>query len=277
MPKHYTIYCDESLEKGEYYSDFYGGLLVETQNIEVLSDRLLRKKEELNLYAELKWSKVSAPYLQKYMDMIDLFFSMILNERIKIRIMFRQSAIQAKGLSEYNKRNGYFLLYYQFIKHSFGLPHAPEIDEETYIRILFDELPDSKHKSNLFKSHIYDLQQTKDFKSNQIKIRRRDIGEVDSKKHVLLQCLDIVLGSMAFRLNDKHKIIPEGASRRGKKTIAKEKLYKRINKNIRIIYPNFNIGISTGIRDNASNVFIDPYRHWSFRPQEFIVDEEKFK
>jgi hypothetical protein len=31
---------------------------------------------------------------------------------------------------------------------------------------------------------------------------------------VLAQCLDIVLGAIAFRLNDKHKEIPDGQNRR---------------------------------------------------------------
>ena len=72
------------------------------------------------------------------------------------------------------------------------------------------------------------------------------IAEVDSHEHSILQAVDVVLGSMQFRLNDFHRAKPPGQARRGKKTIAKEKLYKRISQRIRSIYPNFNIGISTG-------------------------------
>ncbi|MEC5395322.1 hypothetical protein [Bergeyella sp. RCAD1439] len=79
-----------------------------------------------------------------------------------------------------------------------------------------------------------------------------------------MQCLDIVLGSMSFRLNDMHKEKLQGQSRRGKRTIAKEKLYKHINSLIREIRPNFNIGISTGIDGDALNRFSHPYRHWLF-------------
>ena len=39
-----------------------------------------------------------------------------------------------------------------------------------------------------------------------------------------MQCLDIVLGAMAFRLNDMHKEKRPDTNRRGKRTIAKEKL-----------------------------------------------------
>lgn len=60
--------------------------------------------------------------------------------------------------------------------------------------------------------------------------------------------MDIILGAMNFKLNnmDKEKML--GSNRRGKRTIAKEKLYKNILRNIKTIYPNFNIGVSTSSR-----------------------------
>jgi len=68
----------------------------------------------------------------------------------------------------------------------------------------------------------------------------------------------------------------EGELRRGKRTIAKEKLYKHINAKIRSIKPNFNIGITTGT-DKVEDRWNHPYRHWRFLPKEFAVDETKFK
>ena len=69
---------------------------------------------------------------------------------------------------------------------------------------------------------------------------------------------------MNFRLNDLHKVKVEGTNKRGKTTIAKEKLYKVINKNIREIRKNFNIGITTGINGDQSNYWKHLYRHWNF-------------
>ncbi len=91
-----------------------------------------------------------------------------------------------------------------------------------------------------------------------------------------MQCLDIVLGSMAFRLNDMHKEKPEGQKRRGKKTIAKEKLYKHINKYIREIKPGFNIGISTGT-NSGFDKWEHPYRHWKFTSANVEIDEKLYK
>ncbi|CAN5198571.1 hypothetical protein BH23BAC1_BH23BAC1_35710 [soil metagenome] len=129
----------------------------------------------------------------------------------------------------------------------------------------------------MFKNHIFALQSLYSFESAKIKIRRTDIIDVNSKEHVLLQCLDIILGAMAFRLNDLHKAKPAGAKRRGKRTIAKEKLYKHINSLIRKIYPNFNIGDSTGHKGSIENRWNFPYRHWKFTPAEFKINEENYK
>ena len=84
--------------------------------------------------------------------------------------------------------------------------------------------------------------------------------------------MDIILGAMNFKLNnmDKEKML--GSSRRGKRTIAKEKLYKNILNNIKTIYPNFNVGISTSYRNDVTNNWKDPYRHWCFKSKNSLFD-----
>jgi hypothetical protein len=89
--------------------------------------------------------------------------------------------------------------------------------------------------------------------------------------------LDVVLGAMAFRLNDMHLKKEPGQRTRGKRTIAKEKLYKHINTLIRQLYPNFNIGDSTGLGDEKENKWKQPYRHWRFIPKDFDLHPDRFK
>jgi hypothetical protein len=143
--------------------------------------------------------------------------------------------------------------------------------------IYFDRLPDTKEKSALFKSHITSLEKWPEFRRQRILIPEDQIAEVKSHNHVLLQCVDIVLGAIQFRLNDLHKVKPKGKWRRGKRTIAKEKLYKMINRRIRKIYPNFNIGITTGTNGDQENYWKHPYRHWLFRPRSYREDDSKTK
>ena len=79
--------------------------------------------------------------------------------------------------------------------------------------------------------------------------------------------MDLVLGAMCFRLNEKQHEKPAESEARGKRTIAKEKLYRHINMRIREVMPGFNVGVSTGCR-NKKEVWTHPYRHWSFIPKD---------
>ena len=145
------------------------------------------------------------------------------------------------------------------------------------VRMYFDRFPDTKEKVVQFRSYIVSMQSAPEFRRAKISIDPQQIAEVKSHDHILLQCLDVVTGSMQFRLNDLHKAKIPGKNRRGKRTIAKEKLYKHISDRIRAIYPNFNIGISTGTQGDVTKRWSHPYRHWCFRPKNFIVDESKRK
>lgn len=271
------IYCDESEDKGKYFSHFYGGVAVDAKKRERIDRALAVLRDSLVMQGEVKWTKVRPGYEQKYIDLIDSFFDFVERREIKVRIMFLQNMYSARDLDEYQVDNQYFILYYHFIKHAFGLQHCnPARDMDTRVQLLFDELPDNKERCDEFKGFIASLNQYPPFSRNRVSIPAGDIGEIDGKQHVLAQCLDVVLGAMQFRLNDKHLEKPEGARKRGKRTIAKEKVYKHINKRIRAIYPGFNIGVSTG-RPEANSTWSHEYRHWRFVPANARVDPTKSK
>lgn len=272
----YIIYCDESVKQGKYFQNFYGGALVSSKDLMLVNASLCEKKKELNILGEVKWNKVSTNYLEKYMQLMDVFFAFVKDNIVKVRIMFTHNYTPPKNLTREQIENGYFLLYYQFIKHAFGLQYCNSTGQPVRLRIYFDKLPDTREKNERFKDYIYGLQHLKPFQKAHIVIDRQDITEVISHNHVILQCTDVILGAMQFRLNDMHKEKPPGQFRRGKKTIAKEKLYKHINRLIRDIHPNFNTGVSTGIADLADK-WNQPYRHWNFIPREYYIDQSKVK
>ena len=83
------------------------------------------------------------------------------------------------------------------------------------------------------------------------------------QKHILAQSLDIVLHLIEFRLNQKH-LVQADMNRRSNRSKGKIKVYNAMLKEIQLIYPNFNIGITTGKRDSVLNYWNDPYRHWIF-------------
>ncbi len=276
MSRELIIYCDESSKDGEYYSNFYGGALVKSADQQIVIDTLNETKKSLNLHGEVKWSKITAPYVEKYISLLTVFFDLIEQDTVKIRVMFTQNAYEPRHITKEQREQSYYLLYYQFIKHAFGVAFF-NTREPTRLRIIFDKLPENNAETDRFKTYIAGLTQTSLFKQGNIIVNPSDISDVDSRKHVILQCADIILGSMDFRLNNKHKIMPKGSNVRGNRTIAKEKVYQYINKRIRQIYPNFNIGITTSIRQNKANRWCDPYRHWNFRASQSTYNPERTK
>lgn len=264
MKKRYYIYCDESVKKGKLYSNFYGGAMVESKDHSLICDVLEEKRLNLIRTSEIKWQKIDKINYKLYIDAIDTFFDFIQAGKIKIRIMFTNNRHTKPDLTKEHLDNEYLLLYYQFLKHAFGFKFLNPNDEN-YLEIFLDRIPDKEDKKTKFKKYLFGIQQLPDFIDANIKINQNQISEVDSKNHIIMQYLDVVLGAMAIKLNKGFDIIDEFTKKRGKRTIAKEKVYKHINKRIRLIYPNFNIGITTGKKDNFENILLMPYRHWEFR------------
>lgn len=277
MSRELIVYADESDERGPYFSNFYGGALVESVHLAEVEDRLEAVKASQHLFAEVKWGKVTANYLNKYITATDAYFDLLGEQKVKMRIMFRHLYHRPTGLSAYHRENSYHILYYLFLKHAFGLEFCNPAEEFVRIRYYLDRLPDTRERNAVFKGYISSLESYPPFRRARVLVPQDQIAEVESHDHVIMQFLDIVLGSMQFKLNNKHRIKPAGAARRGKKTIAKEKLYKHISTRIRALYPNFNIGASTGLRGDPGNRWNDPYRHWCFTPREFELDESRVK
>ena len=269
--KEYVLYCDESVGNGAYYSNFYGGVLVGGSHVEGASRRLGACKAAQNLCGEVKWQKVTSNYLQKYIALMDEFFDEVESGRVKVRIMFRQNARRPTGLTPMQVEQSYFILYYQFIKHAFGFALMPDHARPVRLRAYFDQFPDTGEQVARFKGYIMGLNASTGFQGAGLSISPEDLTEVRSHEHALLQCLDIVLGSMAFRLNDLHKAVPEGEHRRGKRTVAKEKLYDHIRARICRMHPNFNIGMTTG--GGKDGRWTQPYRHWAFVPKDHEYDD----
>lgn len=263
----YVLYCDESSSNGTKYTDFYGGCIVDGRYLNSIIAQLEAKKSELNLNNEIKWVKVTENYLDKYKAIIDLFFTFIRDGKIKVRIMFRKKESVINPLNHADDK--YFKLYYQFLKHAFGLKYIAK-STPANIKIYMDQLPDRNDKCERFKNFVYNMPNTYFFSNSGITIEKENIVEIDSQKHVIQQCVDIILGAMYFRLNDLHKTKPIGSFHRGKRTIAKEKLYIHIRNHINNILPKFNIGISTGKRNYAFPHLESPYEHWLFTSSQII-------
>lgn len=274
MALQYIVYCDESSKKGAFFSGFYGGLAVSSTHYEEAVSRLTMVKTDQNLHGEVKWSKVTEQYLAKYVAFTDEVFDLLAEGKIRIRIMFTQNRWRPARIKPEHRGKEYFLLYYQFLKHAFGWQFSNPTGRPVSLRFLLDQLAETGPHKEDFKRFLLRLQHQQEFRQATLTIRREDIGEATSHDHVLLQALDVVLGAVFFRLNDLHKEKPPGSRRRGRRTVAKAKLYRHINQRIRLLYPGFNVGATTGIRGNLANRWNHPYRHWLFMPRDAVIDQD---
>ena len=272
----YHIWFDESEKEGEFYSNFYGGILIKSEHVEHVLYMMHVFVSENEINEEIKWQKVNAFTFDKYQKVVDFIFDLLKSDLIKIRIFFRNNQYIATNLTKEHKRKEYSMLYYQFIKHAFGLRYSNRTQKDIYLNIMLDNIPLKGEDKSEFINFIYRLNSDEGFQKAKIRIRMRDIGEVDSKEQLPLQMMDLILGAICFRLNNRHKIKDSNTNKRGKRTVLKEKLYKHIVYKIRELKPGFNIGESTGISamDDKWNY---PYSHWSFKPYSCVRDLSKSK
>lgn len=256
------IYCDESARKGKFYSDFYGGAILDARYRNSLEQRLVAAKGRCQ--GEMKWEKISEYNENDYKLFIDEIMNIVRDGFMKIRIMFTQNV----NIVSHNDEDAikYGKLYYQFIKHAFGLRYCNPSNLLNYnVTIYLDEFPHSPKKLDEFKNYMSELSEFPFLKSARVVIKKENITDVVSKNHVILQAVDVILGAMQFRLNNKHKEIPLGKKRRGKRTKAKERVYKHLNARIQEIYPRFNVGTSTGQTEEPQVRWTHNYRHWCFK------------
>lgn len=271
--KHYVIYADESDKRGRFFSNFFGGVLLSATDQQTINLELSAKKEELGLTHELKWQNVDQSCVDRYIEFIRVYFSYVATSRLKVRVMFTQNMRVPINLQKRHHDDQYFLLYYQFIKHAFGLKFADHNPyQAVFVTVLPDKIPDTKERVDRFRDYLCRIPGSSWMRGCNLYIPKATINDVDSKKHAILQGLDIILGSMSSKLNNKLKDIPAGKHRRGKRTVAKEKLYKAINEEIRRIYPNFNVGVGTACHYGPSDRWTHPYRHWLFMPRGHVID-----
>lgn len=273
MP-HLIIYCDESTQKGKFFSDFYGGALLDARHKESLEERLKSAKGKCQ--GEMKWEKISEYNEDDYKTFIGSALDAVRNKQLKIRIMFTQnlhvSTIKTQPDLKFSK------LYYQFVKHAFGLQFCnPGKFQACNISLFLDQFPYTPARFSEFKLYMSSLSELPFFKSAKITIHRDNITDVISANHIILQAVDVILGAIQFKLNDKHLEIPVGAESPGKRTRAKERVYKHLNRLIQDLHPNFNAGITTQHNEGVHSRWTQGYRHWRFKPKASTIDPSKGK
>lgn len=253
----YIITCDESTRNGARYSYFYGGVIVPENKYEGISKKLNMYKEHIGLPHEMKRSKIDLSNVSRYIEMLDFFFTFVKSGDIRVRVMFSDN----RDLEAIPKKENqtFVKFYYLFIRHAFALPYA---GEDIRLRLIFDELPENTKTRNEFKTYlISNLTHIPNADAkNAIIINRDSIEEVDSKKHIILQCADVIVGLIDFILNDSHNQLKV----KSKKWYAKNKLAEVLMDYIYQLHPGFELCTTTRpIR--GINAWLDKYRHFVYK------------
>ena len=152
----YYIWFDESDKEGAYYSNFYGGILVDSKNYENVLAMSKTFVEEFGITEEIKWQKVNEYWYEKYLTLVDFIFDLLAQGYIKIRIFFRNNQYTAPYLTREQRHKAYPLLYYQFIKHAFGFQYSNPENKPQYLKIMLDDIPLKGEDKKEFKKFIYE-------------------------------------------------------------------------------------------------------------------------
>lgn len=97
--KEYIIFSDESVKKGGYFSNFYGGVMVGSSQYNRITQSLNALKDALGFHGEVKWSKVTDQYLDRYLALMDAYFDEIAEGHLRVRVMFTKNSLAPANLT----------------------------------------------------------------------------------------------------------------------------------------------------------------------------------
>ena len=275
MPTVYEIYADEAWTHGgeppNRYWCFYGGILGEQSASDRLDTEIRDILRNRNVRGEVKWSKLSAQNIDCYKELIDCLFRHIRSGNIKYRQMFLDRSyvpLPRREGEDDSDLTIQFKLYYQFLKHSFGLQHLPvsATREPIDLLIRLDSHSSQGHKDSL---ESFALQIPRLVERSDLRIQ---LTFHNSARIPRMQICDLLMGAAGSHGN-KMQLRREGG-RRGMSSKQKLRvdLCGHIYNGLRQIDHEtrgsnaFNWFESTGLGDSPANAFNHPVQIWKFKP-----------
>jgi hypothetical protein len=149
-----VLYADESDQSGGRFGNFFGGALVSSKDLEDVRTGLLEAKDAVGLSgSEMKWNAITPRREEAYKHLVGEFFDLVEQGMVKVRVMFTDNRFEAVGLEDYHREHRYHLLYYQFVRHAFGLTHC-DLPDPIRVRLYLDNMPQNEEKIRRFKGHL---------------------------------------------------------------------------------------------------------------------------
>lgn len=275
MGDRFEICADEAWTHGaaipNRYWCFLGGLFGTESESDALETALRKRLDAASHKAEVKWQGTTPVTLDLYCDLVDLFFDVVCSSALAYRQVFLDRSfvhVPAPGEPKRSSLDVQFLLYYQFIKHHFGLEHLPaaSVDEPHEILLRLDNHSSQKHKANL-ETFVAGLP---------AQIARPDLRfsttYVNSNKFRRLQVCDLVMGAAGFDGNKQHLRREPGQRGMTKRQKARHALARHVYDRLRQIDANergtkvFHWFESTGGSTNTMDRLTNSVRIWKFVP-----------
>lgn len=281
MPITYEIYADEAWTHGgqplNRYWCFFGGIFGPESSLDQLNTELAKIKAAHSIKAEIKWSDVRANNVACCTEMVDCLIRHLRSNNIRYRQMFLDRAlvrIARPGEAGVSELTAQFKLFYQFLKHAFGLRYLPPAPAGDSYRILIrlDNHSSLKHKNDLagFVQHLPAFWGRSDMKI--------EVTFLNSTKNNRLQICDVMMGAAGSHGNKAHKRRRPGQRGMTEKQKIKHGLAMHIYNQLRQLDADergshaFNWFETTGLQGDICNTYLMKARMWKFKPERYQVD-----
>ena len=178
----YVVYCDESRHTSNSHNTFMaiGGLWLPRAEKRLLTRRFRDLCHSLDIHSEVKWSKVSDKYLEKYRRLVDFFFD---EQAFRFRVIVVEHAkIRFDEYHNGNAELGFYKFYYLML--------AKWIEAKNSYLVLLD------FKQNKDATHYAKLRETLAAGAPP-DARISDLTVIDSHVSPLAQLCDLLTGAVA--------------------------------------------------------------------------------
>lgn len=274
MSKKLEIYADEAWTQQVplyRYHCFFGGIMASSKTMIDLEENIRQLKKEYDFRREIKWTHVSRRDELFFIKLIEIFRDMMLDPAydLKYRQLFLDRAISYKGEPS-TTLEAQYKVYYQFIKHSFGLQY---IDFPLNLIINLDTHSSHVHKSRL--REFSDRLPTILNKENRLKL---SLHFIESRKSLVLQLCDLLMGAAGYYGNNLYNLKQENQKRISQNQSVKKAIGKTVYDAFRIINSDargrkaFNWFETTGLDNDRFNHFNHKLRIWKFEAKESIYN-----
>ncbi len=262
------------------YWCFYGGIFGAEADIDRLETALMAVRAAAQRPGEVKWASVSSQNVRYYNDLLDAFFEHLRVHDLHYRQFFTsREHIAVRDTDERETMSDLdvqFRLYYQFLKHCFGLQHLPPASTAAPHQILLrlDEHSSAKHRNRLM-DHAGRLPTRFQPARNDLRIQTTFVRSQDFLR---LQVCDLLMGAAGSYGNKKHEERKPGKRGMHETQRVRFELAQRIYNDLRAISCTergtkaFNWFESTG-RETQQDGLTHKVRIWKFLPRQYLVDK----